>query len=73
MAEINIVDEIMRHTDDEIISFLSKKASGIARTYDIAQKDEPRPEYLMLEDENVKLVRDVLRAMDRRNKERSLQ
>lgn len=72
MANINLTDEILRHSDDEIIEFLAEKAKVVRMVCNTAV-DETKPElfYGIVSELNVMMP--VLIALNRRNKERKLQ
>ena len=71
MAEINLTEEIMKHSDEEIIDYLARTISSMRRTYTNAvQTGNPSLLYGMSGD--IDSVYPVIIAMDRRNKERSI-
>lgn len=71
MAKINLSDEILKHDDDEIIEFLYSKMRDIKRSYQGAfEQNNPSIVYTSCSD--VELVDDILRKLDRRNKEKAL-
>lgn len=72
MAEIDIVAEIMAHTDNEIIDFLGKRVSNLRSNYIKAVK-AGNPALLYGITTDLDLLYYVITEMDRRNKERSLQ
>lgn len=72
MASINLTDEIMRHSDDEIIAYLADELATIKRIYARATK-ESSPELLYMAAPNLDGVYSVVAALNRRNEERKLQ
>lgn len=71
MAKINLVDEILKHDDEEIIEFLYDKMKQIRALY-LSSAEANQPEVLYAAGENVDLVTDVLRKLNRRNEEKAL-
>ena len=67
-SSINLVDEILKHSDAEIISFLASEMAGIDKIMRDAVKDST-PEKVYMADSSIDLVTRVLRALDNRNKE----
>lgn len=72
MASINLTDEILRHTDDEIIEYLAAELAEIKRVYVKATK-EKTPELLYMAAPNLSEVYAIVNALNRRNEERKLQ
>lgn len=70
MEKIDLIDEIMKHTDDEIIKFLSDKMTDIRRTYSAVESTGEHIELLLTEMGDIDLVYDVLKALNRRNAEK---
>lgn len=71
MAQIVVVDEILKHDDDEIIEFLYEKMKGIRLDFNGAfSQGDPALVYSAYGD--VELVTDVLRKLNRRNEEKAL-
>ena len=68
---IDLVKEILEHSDDEIIAYLANELSGIRRIYNRATK-ENSPELLYMAAPNLEEVYRMLLALDRRNEERKL-
>lgn len=71
MASINLTDEIMRHSDDEIIAYLANELAAIKRIYTRATK-EGASELLYIATANLDNVYNVVAALNRRNEERKL-
>ena len=71
MASINLIDEIMRHSDDEIIAYLANELTEIKRVYVKATK-ENAPELLYMAAPNLNEVYAIVNALNRRNEERKL-
>jgi hypothetical protein len=71
MASINLTDEILRHTDDEIIAYLAEELAEIKRVYVRATK-EKAPELLYMAAPNLNELYAVVNALNRRNEERKL-
>ena len=71
MAKIDLVSEVMRHNDEEIIDFLSTTVSSMRGDFIKASKAQ-RPELLYGLSTNLDIIYGVITALDRRNKEHSL-
>lgn len=71
MASINLTDEVLKHTDDEIIEFLAEKAK-IVRMVAREAVDNVNPELLYTIVPDIEIMMPVLIALNRRNKERKL-
>lgn len=72
MAKIDLVAEVLRRDDHEIIEFLAGEAKAIRATFIGATKtDHPEKIYAIAAD--LMLLTSVLAELDRRNKERGLQ
>jgi len=71
MAKINLTEEVLKHSDDEIIEYLSNVSKGIRSTFRRAiESDDPNLLYITHTD--VEIITTILTALDRRNKERGL-
>lgn len=70
--KIDIVSEVMKHDDHEIMEFLLEEISAIRTSYSKAYK-ENNSDYLYGVSRDVAIIWGVLKEIDRRNKERSLQ
>lgn len=71
MAKINLTEEVLKHSDDEIIEYLSNVSKGIRNTFKRAiESDDPNLLYITHTD--VEIITTILTALDRRNKERGL-
>ena len=71
MAEINLTEEVMKHSDEEIIDYLARTISSMRSTYNKAVKTG-NPNLLYEMSGDIDAVYPVIIAMDRRNKERSI-
>lgn len=71
MAKINLTEEILKHDDEEIIEFLFEKMKQVKALY-LSSVEANRSEVLYAAGENVDLVTDVLRKLNRRNQEKAL-
>lgn len=71
MAKISLVDEILTHSDDEIMDFLADKARIIRMVCNSAV-DEIKPEFFYGIVSDLDIVASVLIALDRRNKNRDV-
>lgn len=71
MASINLTDEVLKHTDDEIIEFLAEKAKTV-RMVTRAAIDNVDPELMYTIVPEIEIMMPVLIALNRRNKERKL-
>lgn len=65
---IDIIDEIMKHDDSEIIEYLFKEMSRVYRN--IAEAEDTT--YILAESCRIEQIYLVLREMNRRNKERGI-
>lgn len=71
MEEINLTEEIMKHSDEEIIDYLARTISSMRSAYTKAVKTG-NPSLLYGMSGDIDAVYPVIIAMDRRNKERSI-
>lgn len=71
MAQIVIVDEILKHDDDEIIAYLYEKMTLARRMYAKALEDKA-PEQLYSMYGCIDDVYTVLKALNRRNEEKAV-
>lgn len=69
---VNVIADIMKHKDEEIIEFLSKTMSGIVKNYDVSVK-EKEPALLWGNIGDLVMVQSVLKAMKERNNEKLAQ
>lgn len=71
MAKINLVNDILRHDNNEIIEFLADEVGRIrlATTHAV---EEQNPEYAYAVKGNLEIVYGVLKELNRRNKEKAL-
>lgn len=71
MARINVLAEIMRHDEDEIIEFAAEEVKAIRAVFLGASK-ENRPEKFYSVAADLEILTSILIALDRRNKEHTL-
>lgn len=69
MAKINLVEEVLSHSDAEIIEYLFGLIAGIHRAYNSVED----PMFLLAYSGEIEQVYSVLKALDRRNKENDVQ
>lgn len=67
MAKINLVDEVLRHSDDEIIEYLYGLAADIRRQYNSVED----PTWLLCSFGEVDQLYAVLRGLKQRNDSRN--
>lgn len=72
MAVDVIKDMLSHHTDEEIISYISKVANGLVKNYQAAIKVN-QPEILYGNLGDLTIVSEILKAMKHRNDEREAQ
>lgn len=71
MAKINLSDDILKHDDAEIIELLYDTMRDVRLVFNGAmEQNDPSITYAAYGD--VELATDVLRKLDRRNKEKAL-
>ena len=68
---IDLIKEILNHSDDEIIAYLAAELAEIKRVYVRATK-EKTPELLYMAAPNLNEVYAIVNALNRRNEERKL-
>lgn len=68
---IDLIKEILNHSDDEIVAYLSAELAEIKRVYVKATK-EKSPELLYMAAPNLNEVYAIVNALNRRNEERKL-
>ena len=68
---IDLIKEILNHSDDEIVAYLSAELAEIKRVYVRATK-EKSPELLYMAAPNLNEVYAIVNALNRRNEERKL-
>ena len=68
---IDLIKEILNHSDDEIVAYLSAELAEIKRVYVKATK-EKTPELLYMAAPNLNEVYAIVNALNRRNEERRL-
>lgn len=69
MAKINLVDEVLKHTDDEIIEYLYGMAADLYRQYNNAED----PMWLLASCGEVNQMYAVLKGLKQRNDSRRLE
>lgn len=69
MSKINLVDEVLKHADDEIIEYLYGLASDIRRQYNSAED----PQRLLAASGEVDQLYAVLRGLKQRNDSRKVE
>ena len=71
MEKVNLIDDILKHDDNEIIDFLADEVARIrmATTYAIENQN---PDYMYATKGNLEIVYGVLKELNRRNKEKAL-
>lgn len=72
MPKINLIEEVLKRDEHEIIEFLSGEAKAVRATFLNAMK-ENQPEKIYAVAADLEILNSVLSALDRRNKERGLQ
>lgn len=71
---INIVDDMLaKHSDAEIIEFLYGEISEVARIHKLTSDNKLSAEYLWVTTHSILEIRDILRALRKRNQERQVQ
>lgn len=68
---IDLIKEILEHSDDEIVAYLAAELAEIKRVYVKATK-EKTPELLYMAAPNLNEVYAIVNALNRRNEERRL-
>ena len=68
---IDLVKEILNHSDEEVIAYLAAELAEIKRVYVRATK-EKTPELLYMAAPNLNEVYAIVNALNRRNEERKL-
>lgn len=66
MAKINLVDEVLKHTDEEIIEYLYGLVANIRRQYNNVED----PQWLLASSGEVDQAYAVLRGLKQRNDSR---
>ena len=68
---IDLIKEVLNHSDDEVIAYLAAELAEIKRVYVRATK-EKTPELLYMAAPNLNEVYAIVNALNRRNEERKL-
>ena len=72
MEKIDLREEIvLKHTDEEIIEYLATEMFGVRTCMRSALK-EGKPELIYAAAVDIELVSDILKALNRRNKEKAV-
>ena len=71
MEKINLIDDILKHDEAEIIEFLADEVGKI-RFATVQAVEEQNPDYMYAFKGNLEIVYGVLRELNRRNKEKAL-
>lgn len=71
---INVVEDMLaKHSDAEIIEYLYNEITEVARTYKLTADNKLPAEYIWAATYNVYEIREILKALHRRNQERQAQ
>lgn len=71
---INIVDDMLaKHSDVEITEYLYNEISEVARVHKLTSDKKLPAEYLWAATYNIFEIRDILKALNKRNQERQAQ
>lgn len=70
--KINIIAEVLKHDDPEIIDFLYDESKAIRATFLNALKDN-HPEKIYAVAADLEIMNSVLQELNRRNRERNIQ
>lgn len=71
MEKINIIDDVLKHDEREIIDFLAEEVGRIRMATTSAVENQ-NPDYVYAVKGNLEIVYGVLRELNRRNKEKAL-
>lgn len=71
MAKISLVEEVLKHSDDEIMDFLAERARVVRIGYNSAL-DNVDPNILFSVCSDMEIISSVIIALDRRNKNRNV-
>lgn len=71
MAKINLVDDILKHDDEEIIEFLTDELGKIRLSF-VNAIEKGEPENIYASKGSVETAYGVLRELNRRNQEKAL-
>lgn len=69
---VNVIADVMKHKDEEIIDYISKTMSGVVKNFNTSLTQKS-PELLWGNFGDIVMVSQILRAMDQRNKEKLAQ
>lgn len=71
---INVIDDMLaKHSDTEIIEYLYNEISEVARIYKLTSDNKTPAEYLWATTYDILEIREILKALHRRNQERQAQ
>lgn len=71
---INIVDDMLaKHSEAEIIEYLYNEISEVARVHKLASDKKLPAEYLWAATYNIFEIKEILKALNKRNQERQAQ
>lgn len=69
---VNVIEDIVKHRDEEIIEFLYKTMNGVLKNYDVSVKAQDSA-LLWGNIGDISMVASVLKAMNARNQEKLAQ
>lgn len=69
---MNIIEDMLKHKDEEVIAYLAKVMQGVVKNYNLSL-EKNQPELLWGNLGDLTMVAQVLKAMDKRNQERIAQ
>lgn len=72
MAKIDIAEDVLKHTDEEIIDFLASEARAVRKVFKKAL-DEGNASVMWAASGDLEVIMTVLIALDGRNKNRDIQ
>lgn len=69
---VNVIEDIVKHRDEEIIEFLYRTMNGVLKNYDVSVKAQDSA-LLWGNIGDISMVANVLKAMNARNQEKLAQ
>ena len=69
---MNIIEDILKHKDEEVIAYMAKTMQGIVKNYNLSL-EKGQPELLWGNIGDLTMVSQVLKAMNKRNEEKLAQ
>lgn len=69
---VNVIEDIVKHRDEEVIEFLAKTMNGVLKNYDVSIKAK-EPSLLWGNIGDISMVASVLKAINARNQEKLAQ